>query len=145
MYKLWKKKPFNSSTQQKKPVQKKGFKRNSLKPVDGVIHVLASLNNTILTLTDTHGNAKAFSSAGSGGLKGSKKSTNYASQMAGEKLGKQCMMLGYAWVNVHIKGIGYGKQAALRGLSKSGIKVQLLKDVTPFPHNGCRPPKKRRV
>ena len=115
------------------------------KKMQGIIHIHASLNNTILTLSDKQGNTKAFASAGSAGFQGSRKSTSHAAQTAAEQLGKKSIALGFHLVDIQLKGVGFGKQPALRGLSFAGVQIQSLKDITPIPHNGCRPPKKRRL
>lgn len=109
------------------------------------IHIQTTLNNTIITLTDTKGNAKFSASGGSLGFKNSKKSTTYASQMVAEYLGKQCIHLGIQYVEVKFKGIGFGKESSLRGLQAAGLSITKIEDVTSLPHNGCRLPKKRRL
>ena len=111
----------------------------------GVVHVNASFNNTIITVTDAQGNAVAWSSAGTMGFKGSRKSTPYAAQMAAEDAGRKAMEHGVRTVEVEIKGPGSGRESALRALQAVGFNVLQIRDVTPIPHNGCRPPKKRRV
>ncbi len=109
------------------------------------IHIQTTLNNTIITLTDSLGNTKASASAGSLGFKNSRKSTTYASQTTAEYVAKKCISLGIHFVEVKIKGIGFGKESSLRGLQSSGIVIQRIEDVTSLPHNGCRLPKKRRL
>ena len=111
----------------------------------GVAHIQSTFNNTIVTITDTKGNAVAWSSAGTLGFKGSRKSTPYAAQMAGEDAAKKAMEHGMRTVEVFVKGPGSGREAALRALQSAGFQVTLIRDVTPIPHNGCRPPKRRRV
>ena len=111
----------------------------------GVAHIHATFNNTIVMITDVQGNAVAWSSAGSLGFKGSRKSTPFAAQMAAEAAAKGAMENGMKTVEVTVKGPGSGREAAIRALSACGIEVTSIKDVTPVPHNGCRPPKRRRV
>lgn len=111
----------------------------------GVAHIQATFNNTIVTITDPRGNTIAWSSAGVQGFKGSRKSTPYAAQTAVEDAAKKAMEHGMRSVEVYIKGPGSGRESALRGLQSAGFNVTLIRDVTPVPHNGCRPPKRRRV
>ncbi len=111
----------------------------------GVAHIQATFNNTIVTITDPRGNAIAWSSAGVQGFKGSRKSTPYAAQTAVEDAAKKAMEHGMRSIEVYIKGPGSGRESALRGLQSAGFNVTLIRDVTPVPHNGCRPPKRRRV
>jgi small subunit ribosomal protein S11 len=111
----------------------------------GVAHVNASFNNTVVTITDEQGNAIAWSSAGGMGFKGSRKSTPYAAQLAAEDAAKKAMEHGLKSVNVEVRGPGSGRESALRALQAAGLVVQVIKDVTPIPHNGCRPRKRRRV
>ena len=111
----------------------------------GVAHVNASFNNTIITITDQFGNAIAWSSAGANGFKGSRKSTPYAAQVAAEVAGRKALEHGMKTVEVLVKGPGSGRESALRALSAVGFTITAIKDVTPVPHNGCRPPKRRRV
>jgi small subunit ribosomal protein S11 len=111
----------------------------------GVAHIQATFNNTIVTITDPRGNTVAWSSAGVQGFKGSRKSTPYAAQTAVEDAAKKAMENGMRTVEVYIKGPGSGRESALRGLQSAGFNVTLIRDVTPVPHNGCRPPKRRRV
>ncbi len=125
----------------KKP-KKKRTKKNI--PV-GVVHVRASFNNTMVTVTDPVGNVVSWSSAGVRGFKGSRKSTPYAAQMAAEDAARKAAEQGVRTVTVLVNGPGAGRESALRALSVAGIRVTSIKDVTPIPHNGCRPPKKRRV
>lgn len=122
--------------------RKKKEKKNI--PV-GVAHIQSTFNNTIVTITDPKGNTIAWSSAGSQGFKGSRKSTPYAAQMAGEDAAKKAIEHGMRTVEVFVKGPGSGREAALRALQTAGFHVTLIRDVTPIPHNGCRPPKRRRV
>src|ERR671911_2901910 len=111
----------------------------------GVAHVLASFNNTIVTITDAQGNAIAWSSSGSQGFKGSRKSTPYAAQMAAEDAGRKAQEHGMKTLEVEVKGPGSGRESALRALQSVGFAITSIRDVTPIPHNGCRPRKKRRV
>lgn len=111
----------------------------------GQAHIQATFNNTIVTLTDNDGNAIAWSSAGSLGFKGSRKSTPYAAQMAAEAASKSAMEHGLKSVQVFVKGPGSGREAAIRALQATGLEISSIADVTPIPHNGCRPPKRRRV
>ena len=112
---------------------------------DGVVHIHASFNNTIITITDRQGNALSWSTSGAAGFKGSRKSTPFAAQMAGEKAGRIAQECGVKNVEVRISGPGPGRESAMRSLNALGIKITQIADVTPIPHNGCRPPKKRRV
>jgi len=111
----------------------------------GVVHIQSTFNNTIVTITDQTGNVVAWSSAGVQGFKGSRKSTPFAAQLAAQDAAKKAMEHGMRNVEVYVKGPGAGRESALRSLQASGFKVILIKDVTPIPHNGCRPPKRRRV
>ncbi len=121
-------------------------KRREKKNIErGQAHIQASFNNTLVTLTDDNGNAISWSSAGSLGFKGSKKSTPFAAQMAGETAAKAAMEHGLKTVKVFVKGPGSGREAAIRSLQAAGLTIVSIKDVTPIPHNGCRPPKRRRV
>ncbi|MDB5108177.1 MAG: rpsK [Candidatus Binatus sp.] len=112
---------------------------------EGVAHVHATFNNTIVTITDPQGTVIAWSSAGSIGFKGSRKGTPYAAQMAAEACARKCSEVGMRAVIVHVKGPGGGRESAVRALQAAGLGVISIKDVTPIPHNGCRPPKRRRV
>ncbi|GEN34813.1 30S ribosomal protein S11 [Aneurinibacillus danicus] len=111
----------------------------------GVAHIRSTFNNTIVTITDPHGNAISWASAGGLGFKGSRKSTPFAAQMAAEQAAKAAMEHGMKTVEVMVKGPGSGREAAIRSLQATGLEVNMIKDVTPIPHNGCRPPKRRRV
>ena len=111
----------------------------------GIAHIQATFNNTIITITDKEGNVVTWSSAGTQGFKGSRKSTPFAAQMAAEDAAKKAMEHGMRSIDVYVKGPGAGRESALRSLQATGLKVYLIKDVTPIPHNGCRPPKRRRV
>jgi small subunit ribosomal protein S11 len=125
-----------------KKVTKKRVKKNINR---GQAHIQASFNNTIVTLTDAQGNALSWASAGGLGFKGSRKSTPYAAQMAAETAVKAALVHGLKYVEVMVKGPGSGREAAIRALQANGLEVTSIKDVTPVPHNGCRPPKRRRV
>ncbi|MBQ1501332.1 MAG: 30S ribosomal protein S11 [Firmicutes bacterium] len=111
----------------------------------GVAHIQSTFNNTVITITDKFGNAISWSSAGAQGFKGSRKSTPFAAQMAAEVAAKAAMEHGMRTVECLVKGPGSGREAAIRALQAAGLEVSLIKDVTPIPHNGCRPPKRRRV
>jgi small subunit ribosomal protein S11 len=111
----------------------------------GVAHIVSTFNNTLVTISDTAGNVISWSSAGSRGFKGSRKSTPFAAQMAADDAARKAMDHGMKSLAVHLKGPGSGREAALRALQSAGLKVTLIRDVTPIPHNGCRPPKRRRV
>ena len=111
----------------------------------GIAHIQATFNNTIVTITDVQGNCVGWSSAGSRGFKGSRKSTPFAAQLAAEEAARRAMEHGMRSIGVYVKGPGAGREAALRALANSGFKVTHIRDVTPEPHNGCRPPKRRRV
>lgn len=111
----------------------------------GVVHILASFNNTIITVTDLGGNAICWSSAGTAGFKGSKKSTPFAAQVASEQAAKRAVENGMKEVEVYVNGPGSGRESAIRALQTAGLQISMIKDVTPLPHNGCRPPKRRRV
>ena len=122
--------------------KKKKERKNIL---NGVAHIRSTFNNTIVTITDTSGNAISWASAGSQGFKGSRKSTPFAAQIAAEIAGKKAMEHGLQNIEVYVKGPGSGREAALRALQAAGFNITVIKDVTPIPHNGCRPPKRRRV
>ncbi|HWP45920.1 MAG TPA: 30S ribosomal protein S11 [Candidatus Limnocylindrales bacterium] len=127
---------------------KKGAKKKKreLKNIEkGIAHIQSSFNNTIVTITDLEGNVITWSSAGSLGYKGSRKNTPFAAQMAARDCGKKALDLGMRQVEVYVKGPGAGREAAIRSLQAVGLEVKAIKDVTPIPHNGCRPPKRRRV
>ncbi len=126
---------------------KKSRKRKKKTKVDanGIAHVKATYNNTIITLTDIYGNVISWASAGRAGYKGSRKNTPFAAQLAGEMAAKEAMELGLARVEVRVKGPGGGRESAIRSLQATGLEIIAIRDVTPIPHNGCRPPKRRRV
>jgi len=122
---------------------KKGKERKNVS--NGIAHIHASFNNTIVTITDTAGNVLTWSSAGNKGFKGSRKSTPFASQLAAETAAKKAMEHGMKQVEVYVKGPGTGRESAIRAIQAAGLEIVAIKDVTPIPHNGCRPPKRRRV
>ncbi len=125
---------------------KKTRKRREKKNIErGAVHIRSTFNNTIVTITDVQGNALSWASSGGLGFRGSKKSTPFASQMAAETAAKAAMEHGLKSVEVFVKGPGAGREAAIRALQTAGLEVTMIKDVTPIPHNGCRPPKRRRV
>lgn len=131
-------------------VEKKTTKSISKKKVkqvgaNGVAHVRSTFNNTIITLTDPSGNTVAWSSSGSHGFKGSRKSTPFAAQIASEVAAKKAIEMGMRKVEVYVKGPGAGREAAVRALQAAGLEIEIIRDVTPIPHNGCRPSKRRRV
>lgn len=126
----------------KKVVKKRRERKNIEK---GAAHIRATFNNTIVTITDVAGNAVSWASAGELGFKGSRKSTPYAAQMAAETAAKAAIDHGMKTVEVYVKGPGAGRESAIRALQATGLDISLIKDVTPIPHNGCRPPKRRRV
>ena len=128
-----------------KKVVRRGKKRVKKNIEKGQAHIRSTFNNTIVTLTDVAGNALAWSSAGELGFKGSRKSTPYAAQSAATEAAKRAMEHGLKTVDVFVKGPGSGREAAIRALQAAGLNVISIKDVTPIPHNGCRPPKRRRV
>ena len=131
-----------ANTKGKKVVRKRRERKNIEK---GAVHIRSSFNNTMVTVTDTNGNALSWASAGGLGFRGSRKSTPYAAQTAAETAAKAAMEHGLKSVEVYVKGPGSGREAAIRALQAVGLEVTLIKDVTPIPHNGCRPPKRRRV
>ena len=112
---------------------------------EGIAYIKATFNNTIITLADKRGNAIAWASAGALGFKGSRKNTPYAATQAADKVAQEAMSMGLSTIEVKVKGPGGGREAAIRGLQAAGLKVTKIMDITPVPHNGCRPPKKRRV
>jgi small subunit ribosomal protein S11 len=121
-------------------------KRRERKNIEkGAVHIRSSFNNTMVTITDLQGNAISWASAGGMGFRGSRKSTPFAAQTAAETAAKAAMEHGLKQVEVYVKGPGSGREAAIRALQSAGLEVQLIRDVTPIPHNGCRPPKRRRV
>jgi small subunit ribosomal protein S11 len=125
-----------------KPEARKKVKRSV---TDGVAHIFASFNNTIVTITDRQGNALAWATSGGSGFRGSRKSTPFAAQVAAEKAGVRAQEYGMKNLDVMVKGPGPGRESAVRALNNAGFKITNITDVTPIPHNGCRPPKRRRV
>jgi small subunit ribosomal protein S11 len=130
---------------EKKPTPKKTKKRAKKNVPVGIVHIQSSFNNTIVTVTDQAGNTVSWATAGTRGFKGSRKGTPFAAQLATEDAVKKAMDHGMRSVSVIVKGPGAGRESALRALQKTGIKVMAFRDLTPIPHNGCRPPKRRRV
>jgi small subunit ribosomal protein S11 len=125
----------------KKRTKKKGRKVEAL----GVAHIKATFNNTVISISDKNGNVVSWSSAGRSGFKGSKKSTPFAAQLAAQNSAKEAIEAGVRKIEVWVKGPGSGREAAIRSLQAAGLEISAIKDVTPIPHNGCRPPKRRRV
>jgi small subunit ribosomal protein S11 len=127
--------------------KRKGKSKKKLGKIDavGIAHIKATFNNTVVTITDSQGRTISWASAGTVGFKGSKKSTPFAAQLAAKATAVEAMDLGVRKVEVWVKGPGSGREAAIRSLSAAGLEISALKDVTPIPHNGCRPPKRRRV
>ena len=132
-----------AKVQQKKNVTRKRKERKNIEK--GQAHIHSSFNNTIVTITDVQGNTISWASSGGLGFKGSRKSTPYASQLTAETAAKAAMEHGLKTVEVFVKGPGAGREAAIRALQTAGLEISMIKDVTPIPHNGCRPPKRRRV
>jgi len=124
--------------------KKRKKKKRTVEPL-GVAHIKATFNNTHITLSDQYGNVVAWSTAGTSGFKGSRKSTAYAATLAAQKVAKEAMAMGLTTVEVKVKGPGSGRESAIRALAVVGLQITSIKDVTPLPHNGCRPPKRRRV
>jgi len=121
-------------------------KKKKLKHVSrGIVHIVATFNNTIITITDMQGNTLCWGSSGAAGFKGSKKSTPFAAQIASEQASRKALEFGMKDVIVHVKGPGSGRESAIRAIQTAGLTISTIFDITPVPHNGCRPPKKRRV
>lgn len=128
------------------PRRRAGTKKREKRHIErGIAHIRSTFNNTIVTITDHSGNALAWASAGTQGFKGSRKGTPFAAGLAAEAAAKEALECGMREVEVYVKGPGAGREAAIRSLQASGLEVSVIKDVTPIPHNGCRPPKRRRV
>jgi small subunit ribosomal protein S11 len=125
--------------------RKKGIKKEKRNITYGTAHIQATFNNTIITITDPNGGVITWSSAGNLGFKGSRKGTPYAAQIAASAVAKKAIDLGMKQIDIFVKGPGAGRESAIRALQAAGLEINLIKDVTPVPHNGCRPPKKRRV
>ena len=134
-----------AAKQQKTSKKTTGKRRVKMNVEHGQAHIQASFNNTIITFTDTRGNAVSWASAGQAGFKGSRKSTPFAAQVAAETAARKAQDNGMRTVGIYVKGPGSGREAAMRAISAIGFKVAFIRDVTPIPHNGCRPPKRRRV
>jgi small subunit ribosomal protein S11 len=124
---------------------KSSAKKKKLVEVEGIAHIRATFNNTIVTITDLNGDTVAWSSSGKAGFKGSKKSTPFAATIAAENAGREAVSLGMKRVHVRVQGPGSGRESAIQALQGAGLAIRSIRDVTPIPHNGCRPPKKRRV
>ncbi len=122
-----------------------GKKTKKIVDAEGIAHVSATFNNTTITITDARGNAVSWGSAGKAGFKGSKKSTPFAATVAGEQCAREALSMGMKRVHVKVQGPGSGRESAIQALASTGLVVKSIKDVTPIPHNGCRPPKRRRV
>ena len=128
-----------------KPKQTRTKRTKKVVEAEGVAHIKATFNNTLITIADTSGNVVTWASAGKAGFKGSKKSTPFAATVAAEQCGREAVALGVKRVNVRVQGPGSGRESAIQALAAAGIHIKSIQDVTPLPHNGCRPPKKRRV
>jgi small subunit ribosomal protein S11 len=135
----------NKDVTQKTVTTTKARKKVRKSVVDGIAHIHASFNNTIITITDKNGNTISWASAGGSGFKGSRKSTPFAAQIAAEKAGKISQECGLKNIEVRVQGPGPGRDSSIRALNSLGIKVTSISDITPIPHNGCRPPKRRRI
>lgn len=136
----------NALPEEKKEASKPVKKKKHKKQVQiGIVHIQSTFNNTLITITDMSGNTLSWSSSGSKGFKGSRKSTPFAAQLAAEDAARKAMEYGLKTVSVYVKGPGAGRESALRAIAQTGLRVTLIRDVTPIPHNGCRPPKRRRV
>ncbi len=124
----------------------KGTRKKERKNISvGLVHIDATFNNTIITFTDTHGNAVSWASAGQSGFKGSRKSTPFAAQVAAESAARKAQDNGMRTVGIYVKGPGSGREQAMRAVANAGMRIAFIRDITPIPHNGCRPPKRRRV
>ena len=128
-----------------KPKQKKKSRKKKVSDPRGVANIKATFNNTHISVTDKFGNVITWATAGTSGFKGSRKSTSYAATIAAEKAAKEAITMGMTSVDVRVKGPGPGRESAVRSLAATGLEIRSIKDVTPLPHNGCRPPKRRRV
>jgi small subunit ribosomal protein S11 len=129
----------------RQPTRKTGAKKQKRNVPNGVAHIRSTFNNTIVTITDVNGEAISWSSSGASGFKGAKKGTPYAAQTAAENAGKRATEQGMRQIEVMVSGPGSGRETAIRALQAAGLEITLIRDVTPIPHNGCRPPKRRRV
>jgi small subunit ribosomal protein S11 len=128
-----------------RPGRRQRARKEKVSVSAGVAHIKSTFNNTIVTITDFQGNVISWASAGMVGFKGSRKGTPFAAQLAAEEAARKAMSLGLKRVDVHVKGPGAGRDTAIRSLQAAGLEINVIKDVTPIPHNGCRPPKRRRV
>ena len=128
-----------------KPPQKKKSKKKKVADTRGVARIKATFNNTHISIADKFGNVIAWSTAGTSGFKGSRKNTSYAASVAAENVAKEVISMGLLSIDVRVKGPGSGRESAIRALASAGLNVMSIKDITPLPHNGCRPPKRRRV
>ena len=128
-----------------KPKQKKKSRKKKVSDQRGVANIKATFNNTHISITDKFGNVIAWATAGTSGFKGSRKNTSYAATIAAEKVAKEVITMGMTSIDVRVKGPGSGRESAVRSLAAAGLAITSIKDVTPLPHNGCRPPKRRRV
>jgi small subunit ribosomal protein S11 len=137
--------PAPAAAEGDKPKKAAGKRGKKVVESEGVATVLATFNNTIITISDLHGNAVAWGTAGKAGFKGSKKSTPFAATVAAEQAGRDAYNLGVRRVHVRVQGPGSGRESAIQALANAGLTIKSIRDVTPIPHNGCRPPKKRRV
>ncbi len=124
---------------------KSGKRTKKVVEAEGIAHITATFNNTLITITDLQGNTVAWGSAGKSGFKGSKKSTSFAATVAAENCGREALNLGVKRLHVRVQGPGSGRESAIQALASAGLRILSIRDVTPIPHNGCRPPKKRRV
>ena len=135
----------NTNQQQQQGDKGKQKRRVKKNVASGIVHINSTFNNTLITITDAHGNAVSWGSAGKAGFKGSKKSTPFAATVAAEQCAREALSLGVRRVHVKVQGPGSGRESAIQALAAAGLTVKSIKDVTPIPHNGCRPPKRRRV
>ncbi len=124
---------------------KSGKRTKKIVEAEGIAHITATFNNTLITITDLQGNTVTWGSAGKSGFKGSKKSTSFAATVAAENCGREALNLGVKRLHVRVQGPGSGRESAIQALASAGLRILSIRDVTPIPHNGCRPPKKRRV
>jgi len=137
--------PAAAAAEGEKPKKAAGKRAKKVVESEGIANVMATFNNTIITITDLNGNAIAWGTAGKSGFKGSKKSTPFAATVAAEQAGRDAYNLGVRRVHVRVQGPGAGRESAIQALANAGLNIKSIRDVTPIPHNGCRPPKKRRV
>ncbi len=128
-----------------KPKSQSKKKKKKVVESEGIAHIKATFNNTMITITDSSGDTVTWASAGKAGFKGSKKSTPFAATLAAEQCGRDAMAMGVRKIDVKVQGPGSGRESAIQGLASAGLHIKSIQDVTPLPHNGCRPPKKRRV